>query len=168
MCTTISNNKTKLLPTGRKETDIMKKEVVINKARYDIVPGNKNVHKGKAVLCITTGEVFKSAKEAASYYEISYVSMLTQISGKTETCGGGIKNVNGNGMKFCYISEMGYKANDIANYIVELKKNGISRRDYDMVMMRYAESERENKELKFKIAEIAEKLHKIMALVGQE
>lgn len=99
----------------------MKKEININKARYDIIPEDKNIHKGKTVMCITTGEVFNSAKEAANHYGINYISLLTQISGKTETCGGGIKNVNGNGMKFCYVSEMGYKANDIADYIVELK-----------------------------------------------
>lgn len=145
----------------------MKKEININKARYDIVPEDKNIHKGKTVMCITTGEVFNSAREAANHYDgVSYASLIQCLTGRQNTCGGGIKNVNGKGLQFCYVSEMGYKANDIADYIVELKKNGISRRDYDMVMMRCAELELEKKELKSKIAEMQEMLHKMMTLVG--
>ena len=43
------------------------KNVIVNRAKFDIMPDNKDVHKGKSVLCITTGEVFKSAKEAVNY-----------------------------------------------------------------------------------------------------
>lgn len=142
----------------------MKKEININKARYDIIPEDKNIHKGKTVLCITTGEVFNSAREAAEHYGINYVSLLTQISGKTETCGGGIKNVNGNGMKFCYVSEMGYKANDIADYIVELK----AKADANMAYMKaIQDTYNQFMEVKAKQEkEMQEMLHKMMTLVG--
>ena len=94
------------------------KNVIVNRAKFDIMPDNMQVHKGKAVLCITTGEVFKSAKEAAKHYNINYTSMIDQIAGKSKTVGAGPW---GNGFKFCYIAEMGYKANDISHYIIELK-----------------------------------------------
>lgn len=54
----------------------MEKEVIVNRAKFDIMPDNKEVHKGKSVLCITTGEVFKSAKEAANYYNLNYHSFI--------------------------------------------------------------------------------------------
>lgn len=46
----------------------MERDVIVSRAKYDITPENKDIHKGKAVMCITTGEVFKSAREAANYY----------------------------------------------------------------------------------------------------
>lgn len=142
----------------------MKKEININKARYDIIPEDKSIRKGKTVLCITTGEIFNSAREAAEHYGINYVSLITQISGKIETCGGGIKNVNGNGMKFCYVSEMGYKANDIADYIVELK----AKADANMAYMRaIQDTYNQFMEVKAKQEkEMQEMLHKMMTLVG--
>lgn len=142
----------------------MKKEINISKARYDIIPEDKSIRKGKMVLCITTGEVFNSAREAASHYGINYISLITQISGKTETCGGGIKNVNGNGMKFCYVSEMGYKANDIADYIVELK----AKADANMAYMKaIQDTYNQFMEVKAKQEkEMQEMLHKMMTLVG--
>lgn len=98
------------------------KNVIVNRAKFDIMPDNMQVHKGKAVLCITTGEVFKSAKEATRHYSLNYSSLIRQLAGKYETVGGGAgRGEKENGLKFCYISEMGYKANDISHYIIELK-----------------------------------------------
>lgn len=142
----------------------MKKEINISKARYDIIPEDKSIRKGKTVLCITTGEVFKSAREAASHYGINYYSLCHQLVGDYETCGGGVKNTNGSGMKFCYVSEMGYKANDIADYIVELK----AKADANMTYMRAIQDtynqfmdaqEKQGKEMR-------EMLHTMMELVG--
>lgn len=141
----------------------MKKEIIINKARYDIIPENKNVRKGKTVLCITTGEVFKSAKEAAEHYGISYATLIQQITGRQKTCGGGRHN-KGNGMKFCYVSEMGYSANDIANYIIELK----AKADMNVASMKaIQETYNQFMEVKAKQEkEMQEMMHKMMALVG--
>lgn len=103
---------------------IVKRNVVVNRAKFDIEPDNKDVHKGKSVLCITTGAVFKSAKEAANYYNLNYHSFIGHLAGKYKTVGGGVgRGEKKNGLRFCYISEMGYKANDISHYIIELKED---------------------------------------------
>lgn len=126
----------------------MKKNIIATRAKYDIIPDNKDIHKGKAVLCITTGELFKSAMEAANYYGISYKSLTAQIAGRSNTCGGGSHNHSGKGMKFCYISEMGYKADDISASIIEMKQHTVSKEDYAAVLKRNKELETELEELK--------------------
>jgi hypothetical protein len=125
----------------------MKKNVIATRAKYDIIPDEKNINKGKAVMCITTGEVFKSAKAAAEHYGINYNSLITQILGNGKTCGGG-RGYKGKGMKFCYISEMGYKADDISASIIEMKQHTVSKEDYTAALKRNEELEAELEELK--------------------
>lgn len=137
----------------------MKRNVIVSRAKYDIDPENKDIHKGKAVMCITTGEVFKSAREAANYYGIGYASLTNQIAGRQKTCGGAPHNHTGNGKQFCYISEMGYNAAAISASIIEMKRNGVSREDYDAVMMRNDELETEKTMLQFKNRELQEELN---------
>ena len=128
----------------------MKKNIIATRAKYDIIPDNKDVHKGKAVMCITTGDIFKSAMEAANYYGISYKSLTAQIAGRSKTCGGGSHNHSGKGLKFCYISEMGYKADDISASIIEMKQHTVSKEDYTAILKRNEELEAELEELKMK------------------
>lgn len=137
----------------------MERNVIVNRAKYDIIPENKDIHKGKAVMCITTGEVFKSAREAANYYGIGYASLLNQIAGRQKTCGGSPHNHTGNGKQFCYISEMGYNVAAISASIIEMKRNGVSREDYDAAMMRNDELETEKAMLQFKNRELQEELN---------
>lgn len=137
----------------------MKRNVIVSRAKYDITPENKDIHKGKAVMCITTGEVFKSAREAANYYGIGYASLTNQIAGRQKTCGGAPHNHTGNGKQFCYISEMGYNAAAISASIIEMKRNGVSREDYDAAMMRNDELETEKAMLQFKNRELQEELN---------
>lgn len=137
----------------------MKRNVIVSRAKYDIAPENKDIHEGKAVMCITTGEVFKSAREAANYYGIGYASLTNQIAGRQKTCGGAPHNHTGNGKQFCYISEMGYNAAAISASIIEMKRNGVSREDYDAAMMRNDELETEKAMLQFKNRELQEELN---------
>ena len=137
----------------------MERNVIVNRAKYDITPENKDIRKGKAVMCITTGEVFKSARDAANYYGIGYASLTNQIAGRQKTCGGAPHNHTGNGKQFCYISEMGYNAAAISASIIEMKRNGVSREDYDAAMMRNDELETENAMLQFKNRELQEELN---------
>lgn len=137
----------------------MKRNIIVSRAKYDIDPENKDIHKGKAVMCITTGEVFKSAREAANYYGIGYASLTNQIAGRQKTCGGTPYNHTGNGKQFCYISEMGYNVADISASIIEMKRNGVSREDYDAAMMRNDELETEKAMLQFKNRELQEELN---------
>lgn len=129
----------------------MERNVIVNKARYDIIPDNKSINKGKATMCITTGEIFKSAKEAAEYFNIPYVYLIMHLNGKTKTC---------HGMQFCYIAEMSYKANDIASCIIEMKQHMHS---YDFVeMMKVKE---ENEAVKKENKELKEKLEKCLSVL---
>ena len=137
----------------------MERNVIVSRAKYDIDPENKDIHKGKAVMCITTGEVFKSAREAANYYGIGYASLTNQIAGRQKTCGGAPHNHTGNGKQFCYISEMGYNAAAISASIIEMKLHGVSREDYDAAMMRNDELETEKAMLQFKNRELQEELN---------
>ena len=137
----------------------MERNVIVSRAKYDIIPENKDIHKGKAVMCITTGEVFKSAREAANYYGIGYASLTNQIAGRQKTCGGAPHNHTGNGKQFCYISEMGYNVAAISASIIEMKRNGVSREDYDAAMMRNDELETEKAMLQFKNRELQEELN---------
>ena len=137
----------------------MKRNIIVNRAKYDITPENKDIRKGKAVMCITTGEVFKSAREAANYYGIGYASLTNQIAGRQKTCGGAPHNHTGNGKQFCYISEMGYNVAAISASIIEMKQHSVSREDYDAAMMRNDELETEKAMLQFKIRELQEELN---------
>lgn len=137
----------------------MKRNIIVSRAKYDIDPENKDIHKGKSVMCITTGEVFKSAREAANYYGIGYASLTNQIAGRQKTCGGAPHNHTGNGKQFCYISEMGYNVAAISASIIEMKRNGVSREDYDAAMMRNDELETEKAMLQFKNRELQEELN---------
>lgn len=137
----------------------MERNVIVSRAKYDIDPENKDIHKGKAVMCITTGEVFKSAREAANYYGIGYASLTNQIAGRQKTCGGAPHNHTGNGKQFCYISEMGYNVAAISASIIEMKRNSVSREDYDAAMMRNDELKTEKAMLQFKNRELQEELN---------
>lgn len=145
----------------------MKRNVIVSRAKYDITPENKDIRKGKAVMCITTGEVFKSAREAANYYGIGYASLTNQIAGRQKTCGGAPHNHTGNGKQFCYISEMGYNAAAISASIIEMKQHSVSREDYVAAMMRNDELETEKAMLQEELNSYKERFDRCYsALVG--
>lgn len=102
--------------------------VLIERAKYDVLIENAKVHKGKAVYCITTGEYFRSAKEAAERYNISYGSLVQCLNGNSKTCGSG-KGNNNKGLQFCYIAELATALPAISKQTIEMKQHGISKED---------------------------------------
>lgn len=110
--------------------------------------------------CVLRLEKCSSQRERrANYYGIGYASLTNQIAGRQKTCGGTPYNHTGNGKQFCYISEMGYNVAAISASIIEMKRNGVSREDYDAAMMRNDELETEKAMLQFKNRELQEELN---------
>lgn len=94
--------------------NIDNRTVALTKAKFDIRPEDKTVHKGKTVVCISTGKVFKSAREAAKFYDVDY-STLTRV------CTNDRGTTHIKGLKFAYVADLAYKVNDVTECIVELK-----------------------------------------------
>lgn len=88
--------------------------IVTHKPEFLVNPEDKSIRKGKSVVCLTTGAIFKSGVEAAREYGIGYSNLNANLRGNTKTAGG---------KKFMYISDLAYRVNDITSYIVELKAN---------------------------------------------
>lgn len=104
--------------------------VSIERAKYDVIIENAKVHKGKAVYCITTGEYFRSAREAAEHYDISYGSLIMHLNGKHDTCGSGT-GYKKQGLRFCYIAELATALPAISKQTIEMKQNGLSKEDVE-------------------------------------
>lgn len=117
------------MPTGRKGIDIMK-NIKIIKAKY-IVESDRR--KGKAVMCLDTGEVFTSAKECADMKHLSYVS-FTQILNKGK--------VAKDGHLYCYVADMAYYADAIQDRIYRKAKM-----EYDAMKLQLAEIEHKKAKL---------------------
>ena len=97
------------MPTGRKEIDIMK-NIKIIKAKY-IVESDRR--KGKAVMCLDTGEVFTSAKECADIKHFPYANFSLKLRGGKPAVDGKL---------YCYVAEMSYYAGEIQDRIYKKAK----------------------------------------------
>lgn len=84
------------------------KKINITKAKY--VVDTNGYRKGKAVMCLDTGEVFTSAKEAADNREFSYSGFVQQLRQNRES---------DDGKLYCYVCDMSYYANAIQNRIAK-------------------------------------------------
>lgn len=119
--------------------------VLIERAKYDVIIENAKVHKGKAVYCITTGEYFRSAMEAAKFYNISYGSLIQCLNGHSNTCGGG-KGAKNKGLQFCYIAEISAALPAISKQTIEMKQNGLFKEDAARMKKENDDLREENKE----------------------
>ena len=119
--------------------------VSIERAKYDVIIENAKVHKGKAVYCITTGEYFRSAMEAAKFYNISYGSLIQCLNGHSNTCGGG-KGAKNKGLQFCYIAELSAALPAISKQTIEMKQNGLFKEDAARMKKENDDLREENKE----------------------
>lgn len=82
------------------------KKISITKAKY--IVETKGYRKGKAVMCLDTGEVFTSAKEAADTRNFGYQAFIQQLRQNRES---------NDGRLYCFICDMGYYANAIQDRI---------------------------------------------------
>lgn len=86
------------------------KNIKIIKAKY-IVESDRR--KGKAVMCLDTGEVFTSAKECADSRHFPYANFAYKLrDGKPAI----------DGMLYCYVADMAYYADAIQDRIFARKK----------------------------------------------
>ena len=69
----------------------------IQKCSNVTVVGHHNHKNCKPVYCITTGEMYASAIDAANANGVCVSPMSAALTGKTKTC---------NGKRFCYVSKM--------------------------------------------------------------
>ena len=69
---------------------------------------NKQMKKGKSTLCITTGEIFISTREAARTYKINPYSVYAICNNRQHQC---------QGYEFCYLEDAPYKVLKIAQGI---------------------------------------------------
>lgn len=63
------------------------------------------IHKGKSTLCLTTGEIYKSAIEAAHMNNLKYSAVI-------DSCRKGSKCAD-SGLTFCYLEDAPYRVMDI-------------------------------------------------------
>lgn len=106
------------------------KNIKIIKAKY-IVESDRR--KGKAVMCLDTGEVFTSAKECADIRHFPYANFAYKLrDGKPAI----------DGMLYCYVADMAYYADAIQDRICA--KNQMK---YDALKLKVAEMEHERSKL---------------------
>lgn len=103
------------------------KKVNIIKAKY--IVDTDNYKKGKAVMCLDTGEVFTSAKEAADKKQFSYGAFVQQLRQNRESIDGKL---------YCFICDMGYYANAIQSRIAQQNTAAYdeAKRQYDAAKAR--------------------------------
>ena len=74
---------------------------------------------GKKVLCITTGDIYTSVKQAADAHHMKYASVHAVCYGRMKTH---------NQLQFCYLEDAPYRIVEIANGIKE-KNNRMLRKE---------------------------------------
>ena len=112
------------------------KNIKIIKAKY-IVESDRR--KGKAVMCLDTGEVFTSAKECADVKHFPYANFHVKLrDGKPSV----------DGHLYCYVADMSYYADAIQSRI-------------------YAKAKMEYDAMKLQLAEIECKRAKLCADIGR-
>lgn len=139
----------------------MNRTTNVQRAKFEVCPELKEIPKGKEVLCITTGEIFKSAKEAHEKYGIGYSTLSACCRGKVKSCGGGKGKTKG--MKFAYVADLAYKVNDVTECLVELKA---MKSETKALEDKYARIENDYNELVRTIEQYEEKMKMMRALVG--
>lgn len=107
------------------------KNIKIIKAKY-IVESDRR--KGKAVMCLDTGEVFTSAKECADMKHFPYVNFVYKLrDGKPAV----------DGHLYCYVADMSYYADAIQSRI-----RANAKIKYEAELLKYTAAKAELEKLK--------------------
>lgn len=107
------------------------KNITIIKAKY-IVESDRR--KGKAVMCLDTGEVFTSAKECADMKHFSYATFAYKLrEGKVAV----------DGHLYCYVEDMAYYADAIQSRI-----RANAKIKYEAELLKYTAAKAELEKLK--------------------
>ena len=95
------------------------KKINIVKAKYTV--DTNGYRKGKAVICLDTGEVFTSAKETADAKGFKYGAFVQQLR----------QNRASNDNKlYCYICDLSYYANAIQDRIIQQNTKAYEEAEY--------------------------------------
>lgn len=120
---------------------------ISNKSEIKNAKGELNSKKCKPVICITTGEVYTSATDAAEANETNVWSMSRACNGKQKTL---------NKKRFCYLADVSEHLEEMTTYLhgmhersAEMEKKAAA---YDAIM---AEREAERKAKEAHEAEVA-------------
>ena len=109
----------------------------------------------KPVFCITTGEIYTSATDAAEQLQVSQATLCLAASGKLKTC---------KGKRYCYVK-------DIIPNLNEICENARTRAEkvaaYDKIVTNQTRKQA-LAERKAKFATMQAKLEKEAALIAQE
>lgn len=106
--------------------------------------------KGKTTLCVTTGEVYVSAKQAADAHNIKYSTMNALCDGRQKSH---------HDLVFCYMEDAPYKIDMIARGI-RMKNETMLRKQ-----LKTAETKMNDARKKYEAAQ--EEYNSIMAKLGQ-
>ena len=76
--------------------------IIVNKDNIKIYLQNKNATNNEKIICLTTGKVFNSVKQAEQFYGMKKSNIRKCCKGERETCG---KLPDGTKLKWMFLKD---------------------------------------------------------------
>ena len=108
------------------------------------------IRKGKSTMCITTGEIFISAKEAAKAHNVKYASVHAVCTNR---------QASHKGLVYCYMEDAPYKIEAIAR--------GIRMKNETMLRKQLQAAQKKLDDARKKHEDAQAEVDAIMAKIGQ-
>ena len=115
------------------------------------------IRKGKSTMCITTGEIFISAKEAARAKNMKYASVHAVCTNR---------QASHKGLVFCYMEDAPYKIETIARGI-RMKNDVMLRKELQSAQKRLADADKKLTDAQANREAAQAEVDAIMAKIGQ-